>query len=49
MVRWPLLKAASKADVARIHGVMAKVVVRWVERFLSEGPAGMADRSSRNR
>ena len=39
----------SKAHAARIYGVTAKVVRRWVERFRSEGPAGMADRSSRPR
>jgi transposase InsO family protein len=37
----------SKAAAARTYGVTAKIVVRWVGRFLSEGPTGMADRSSR--
>ncbi|MDX8529077.1 IS481 family transposase [Mesorhizobium sp. MSK_1335] len=37
----------SKAAAARIYGVTAKVVARWVERFRCEGRAGMADRSSR--
>ncbi len=37
----------SKAVAARTYGVTAKVVGRWVERFLCEGSAGMADRSSR--
>ncbi|EAV43515.1 putative insertion sequence transposase protein [Stappia aggregata IAM 12614] len=37
----------SKARVARIYGVSAKIVSRWVERYKVEGPAGMADRSSR--
>ncbi len=37
----------SKAAAARTYGVTAKIVARWVERFLSQGPAGMADRSSR--
>ncbi len=37
----------SKAHAARIYGVSAKVVARWVERFKAEGRAGMADRSSR--
>ncbi|WP_339764741.1 IS481 family transposase [uncultured Hoeflea sp.] len=36
-----------KARVARIYGVSAKIVARWVERYKVEGPAGMADRSSR--
>ncbi len=37
----------SKARAARIYGVSAKIVARWVERYKAEGPAGMADRSSR--
>lgn len=37
----------SKAHAARIYGVSAKIVARWVERYEVEGPAGMADRSSR--
>ncbi|AWI59588.1 transposase InsO family protein [Sinorhizobium fredii] len=39
----------SKAHAARTYGVTAKVVARWVERFLADGAAGMADRSSRPR
>ncbi len=31
----------SKAAAARTYGVTAKIVARWVERFLSEGPAVM--------
>lgn len=37
----------SKAQAARIHGVSAKIVARWVERYKAEGRAGMTDRSSR--
>ena len=37
----------SKAHAARVYGVSAKVVARWVERFKAEGRAGMIDRSSR--
>lgn len=39
--------ACSQAQAARIWGVTAKVVKRWVERFRAEGRAGMNDRSSR--
>ena len=37
----------SKAHAARVYGVSAKIVARWVERYKAEGRAGMADRSSR--
>jgi transposase InsO family protein len=37
----------SKAYAARLYGVSAKVVARWVERYEAEGRAGMVDRSSR--
>jgi transposase InsO family protein len=37
----------SKAQAARVYGVSAKIVARWVARYKTEGPAGMADRSSR--
>src|SRR6186713_3231814 len=37
----------SKAHAARMHGVSAKIVARWVERYRVEGSAGMFDRSSR--
>ena len=37
----------SKAQAARVYGVSAKVVARWVERYKAEGRAGMVDRSSR--
>lgn len=37
----------SKAQAARAFGVSAKIVARWVERYKTEGQAGMVDRSSR--
>jgi len=37
----------SKAQAARVYGVSPKIVARWVERYTSEGRAGMTDRSSR--
>ena len=37
----------SKAQAARVYGVSAKIVARWVERYKAEGRAGMVDRSSR--
>lgn len=37
----------SQAHAARLYGVSAKIVARWVERYKAEGRAGMADRSSR--
>ena len=37
----------SKAQAARVFGVSAKIVARWVERYKTEGQAGMVDRSSR--
>ncbi|TIN32335.1 MAG: LacI family DNA-binding transcriptional regulator [Mesorhizobium sp.] len=39
--------ALSKAHAARVYGVSAKIVARWVERYKTEGRAGMVDRSSR--
>ncbi len=38
--------AFSKAHAARVYGVSAKIVARWVERYKTEGRAGMVDRSS---
>ncbi len=37
----------TKAQAARVYGVCAKIVARWVERYKAEGRAGMEDRSSR--
>ena len=39
--------AFSKAHAARVYGVSAKIVARWVERYKAEGRAGTVDRSSR--
>jgi transposase InsO family protein len=39
----------SQAQAALQFAVTAKVVKRWVERYKTEGSAGMADRSSRPR
>ena len=39
----------SQAQAASQYAVTAKVVKRWVERYRTEGRAGMADRSSRPR
>ena len=39
----------SKAQAARVYGVSAKIVSRWVERFKAEGQEGMVDRTSRPR
>ncbi len=40
MIEWRLTVAAA----ARVYGVCAKTVVRWVERFRKEGRQGMYDR-----
>ena len=37
----------SQAQAARVYGVTAKIVARWVERYKAEGRVGMLDRSSR--
>ncbi|MER8428710.1 IS481 family transposase, partial [Mesorhizobium sp. M1403] len=37
----------SQAHAARVYGVSAKIVARWVERYKAEGRVGMVDRSSR--
>ena len=39
----------STAQASQAYGVSAKIVARWVERFKSEGRAGMADHLSRTR
>lgn len=41
--------ALTKAQAARVYGVCAKIVSRWVERFRQDGRAAMAGRSSRPR
>ncbi len=47
MVRRVLNEAQSPKAVATDFGVCAKTVRKWVARFLSEGPEGLYDRSSR--
>jgi transposase InsO family protein len=37
----------SGTEVARAFGICAKTAAKWVKRFLGEGEAGLADRSSR--
>jgi transposase-like protein len=37
----------SKVQAARLYGVSAEIVSRWVEWFNTYGRAGMMDRSSR--
>jgi transposase InsO family protein len=37
----------SQAQAARVYGVSAKIVARWVERFKAGGRQAMLDRSSR--
>lgn len=37
----------TQAPAARVYGVSAKIVARWVERYKAEGRVGMVDRSSR--
>lgn len=39
----------SQSQAALNFAATAKVVNQWVERYKAEGPAGMADRSSRPR
>jgi len=47
LVRRVLDESQPVKAVATAFGVDIKTVRKWVERFRSEGPAGMADRSSR--
>jgi transposase InsO family protein len=47
LVRRVLGEAQSPKAVAAAFGVDAKTVAKWVGRFEAEGPAGLADRSSR--
>ena len=47
LVRRVLHEGQSKKAVAAAFGIDAKTVGKWVERFRSEGPAGLLDRSSR--
>jgi transposase-like protein len=47
LVRRVLSRGQSSKAVAAAFGVDAKTVGKWVERYRSEGPAGLSDRSSR--
>ena len=47
LVRRVLSEGQSPKAVATAFGVDAKTVAKWVGRFQAEGPAGLADRSSR--
>ena len=47
LVRRVLEEGWSHKAAATAFGVDAKTVAKWVGRFLAEGPAGLADRSSR--
>ena len=47
LVRRVLSEGQSPKAVATAFGVDVKTVNKWVARFVAEGPAGLADRSSR--
>ena len=47
LVRRVLVEGQPPKAVATAFGVDAKTVAKWVGRFQAEGPAGLADRSSR--
>ena len=47
LVRRVLGEGQSPTAVAKAFGVEIKTVNKWVARFVAEGPAGLADRSSR--
>ena len=47
LVRRVLVERQSIGAVAGAFGVSAKTASKWVERFRTEGPAGLEDRSSR--
>ena len=47
LVRRVLREGQSPKAVATAFGVDAKTVAKWVGRFEAQGPAGLADRSSR--
>jgi transposase InsO family protein len=47
LVRRVLDEGQSRKAVATAFGVDAATVSKWIERFRSEGPAGLVDRSSR--
>jgi transposase InsO family protein len=47
LVRRVLEERQSAKDVAAAFGVDTKTVYKWVARFVTEGPGGLEDRSSR--
>ena len=47
LVRRVLSEGQTASAVAMAFGVTIKTVSKWVERFVAEGPAGLAERSSR--
>src|SRR5947207_5739108 len=47
LVRRVLVAGQAPVAVATAMGVTGKTVGKWVARFQAEGPAGLADRSSR--
>ena len=47
LVRRVLSEGQTASAVAIAFGVTIKTVSKWVERFVAEGPAGLAERSSR--
>jgi transposase InsO family protein len=47
LVRRVLSEGQTASAVATAFGVTIKTVSKWVERFVAEGPAGLAERSSR--
>jgi transposase InsO family protein len=47
LVRRVLSEGRSPKAVATAFGVDVKTINKWVARFVAEGPAGLADRSSR--
>ena len=49
LARRVVARGQSRAAIAAAFGVTVKTVSKWVGRFLTEGSAGLADRSSRPR
>lgn len=47
MVREMVARLASPGEAAAVHGVSTTTARKWLARFLAEGEAGLADRSSR--
>lgn len=47
IVRRVIEEGESRSRVAQAFGVCCKTVNKWVDRFLTEGPEGLRERSSR--